>query len=296
MFLLEPTASPTPVPTAAPTPVPTALPTLSGDPHLVGFLGQRFDLVGRPQSVYRFIEDDRLQMSVLIDTPAFEHSTDVQLRASDRHAGLFMLGVELAFLDNAGQVVEVSVRADFNSTVHHDPRYCGPNAGTTGCLRGLQAQVNGGSPISHATDELRLGQDAALTSFNTGCNFNQRAGCTSKAANGGNAVFTLTTPSIDVDVGAVLRNNHLLMEKNLHHLDLDVSKYRPSGKPGGLLGQTVEYRLDKDGQPITKGAGSIEGYEDDYIIIPQSRAPKLKNSPFNAGRAFAASVDGDKVV
>ena len=85
------------------------------------------------------------------------------------------------------------------------------------------------------------------------------------------------------------------MEKNLHHLDLDVSKYRPSGNPGGLLGQTAEYQLDKDGQPITKGAASIEGVEDDYII-PQPRVFKLKNTPFNAGRSFAASVDGDKVV
>jgi len=77
----------------------------------------------------------------------------------------------------------------------------------------------------------------------------------------------------------------------VHHLDLALSEYRPSGKPRGLIGQTVELRYGSDGKAIMEGAGCIEGVEDDYIVSGLNAA-KLSNSPFNEGSSFSASADG----
>ena len=137
-----------------------------------------------------------------------------------------------------------------------------------------------------------VGKGAGLVLQNNACPFNTRDGaCKTKATNGGHGLATLVTPSVVIEVGAAFFNNHELMHKTVHHLDLALSEYRPSGKPRGLIGQTVELRHDSDGKAIMKGAGCIEGVEDDYIVSGLDTA-KLRNSAFSEGSSFSASADG----
>jgi len=103
---------------------PTAGPTLSGDPHLVGLRGQKFDLIGKPNTKYLLIGDDHFQINVITNYPFFAHSADDRLRAADNHAGVFMTEVETAFIDSDGVVYELSIKGDYNSTVRHDRSYC----------------------------------------------------------------------------------------------------------------------------------------------------------------------------
>lgn len=287
---VPPTLSPTPVPTASPTFGPTASPTfgptLSGDPHLVGLRGQKFDLLGKPNTAYNLIADDRLQVNILVDVPFFEHSADAKLRASGKHAGLFMTGVDVAYLDGNGLAHEVSVQGDYNSTVRGAEQHCGwRNIEKDKCLRGVQAQVDG--------DKItKVGAAAALQMQNVDCPFNQRDGsCKVKATNGGFGLAVLVTPSLTLEVGASFMNNHAVGQRTVHHLDLAVSDYRPSGKPGGLIGQTVDFRYDADGNPIMEGPGCIEGAEDDYIVSGLDFA-KLQNTPVSEGDPLSASADG----
>jgi hypothetical protein len=276
----------------APTKSPTKSPTLSGDPHLVGLLGQKFDLMGKPHTSYDFVSDNRLQMIVRIHTPLFEHSSDARLRASSEHAGLFMIGVDVAYLDENGSAHQVSLLGDFNSTVRHHERHCdGLNTEKGSCLRGMQVHVNGDRVTSTST-VAAVGKGAALKLENNVCPFNMRDGsCKTKATNGGHGLATLVTPSVVLQVGAAFMNNHELNQRAVHHLDLAISEYHPSGKPGGLVGQTVEFRYGPDGKPIMEGAGSIEGVEDDYIVSGLDAA-KLKGSPFSKDSAYSASADG----
>jgi hypothetical protein len=137
-----------------------------------------------------------------------------------------------------------------------------------------------------------VGKGADLILQNDNCPFNTRDGsCKTKATNGGHGLATLVTPSVVIEVGAAFFNNHELMHKTVHHLDLALSEYRPSGEPRGLIGQTVELRYDSDGKAIMKGAGCIEGVEDDYIVSGLDLA-KLRNSAFNEEGPFSASADG----
>ena len=273
---------------------PTTGPTLSGDPHLVGLRGQKFDLLGKLNTTYLLIGDERLQICISIDAPYFEHSADAKLRASGKHAGYFMTGVDVAFLDRDGLAHEASVRGDFNSTVRHHERHCdGRNGDKEMCLRGLQVSVGGSEVLVHTTI-VAVGEGAALKLENNLCDFNKRDGsCKTKATNGGHGLVTLVTPTVVLQVGAAFMNNHEINQPAVHHLDLAVSEYHPSGKPGGLVGQTAEFRYGPDGKPIMEGAGSIEGVEDDYIVSGLDAA-KSKDSPFSAVSAYSASADGVK--
>jgi hypothetical protein len=161
-----------------------------------------------------------------------------------------MTGVDVAYLDGDGLAHEISAQADLNSTVQR----CGVEKET--CLRGLQVRADGDAIAAVMTAP--VGQGAALQLQNIDCPFNMRDGsCKVKAHNGGSGLATLVTPSLTLEVGATLMNNHALGRKTVHHLDLAVSDYRPSGTPGGLVGQTVHYRYDAAGQPIMKGAFSL---------------------------------------
>ena len=259
----------------------------------VGLLGQKFDLLGKPNTTYDFISDNSLQVIVRIDIPLFEHSSDARLRASSEHAGYFMIGVDAAYLDENGFAHQVSLWGDFNSTARHHERHCdGLNTEKGSCLRGMQVRVNGDRVTSTST-VAAVGKGATLKLENNVCPFNVRDGsCKTKATNGGHGLATLVTPSVVLQVGAAFMNNHELNQPAVHHLDLAISEYHPSGKPGGLVGQTVEFRYGPDGKPITEGAGSIEGVEDDYIVSGLD-AVKLKDSPFSKDSgAYSASADG----
>lgn len=275
----------------------TNSPTLSGDPHLVGFQGQRFDVIGKPGANYVLLEDDRLQIVVKIDHPSFEHSSAKQVRASGEHKGLYMDEVGVVFLDGGGDVQEVWVKSDYNSSVHGHERHCGwRNVETTNCLRGMTAQVNGKAIISIST-ELNLGRDATFSVGNMDCPFADRTkACEALHKNsGGYALATLKIPSITLEVGAQFMNNHDMNARTLHHLDLDVSDYRPAGTPGGLLGQTVEVHYDEEGRPIMKGPGVIGGDEDVFMIDGMD-ASKLVDTLYRPMSPLSAAVDGDSVV
>jgi hypothetical protein len=286
---------------------PTKVPTMYGDPHLTGFHGQRFDLVGKAGKQYLLLADDRFQIGVEIDRPFFQHSSDtgkgarpVVHRQGERvkeHVPLYMAGVHIAILDGEGQAHSVSVQGDFNSTLKKHSSFCkgSMNAEPTAeCLRGLKVVLNGQEPMKHAAD-LELGLGLALQMQNTICPFDKRQGvCGSfHKQTGGYAMVTLTSPSIHLDVGAQWFNNHEVGHRALHHLDLDVSAYRPSGPPRGLLGQTVELKYDKAGLPIMEGPACI-GNEDSFII-DKVRPSQLRDSPRDAPVAapLFASVDGD---
>jgi len=272
---------------------PTAGPTLSGDPHLVGLRGQKFDLIGKPNTTYLLIGDDHFQINVITNYPFFAHSADDGLRAADNHAGLFMTEVETTFIDSDGVVYELSIKGDYNSTVRHDRSYCvGGNVAEARCLRGLELRIGRGVVLD-AAPEVAIGRDVILNMMNDDCDFSERGGrCKNKATNGGYALVKLQTPSVNVEVGAAFMNNHELGQKTIHHLDLGVSGYRPSGVPGGLVGQTVELKYDNEGDPIMSGPGCIEGGEDDYIVLGLD-STNLRNSPFNVGGSpFATTVDG----
>lgn len=265
---------------------------MSGDPHLTGLQGQQFDLMGRPGAQYNLITDQRTQVHISTNMPFFEHSADAKLRASGDHAGLFMTGVYVAYLDANGLAHGVSFLGDFNSTVRHHERHCDGRNSEDSCLRGLQVHINGGEVASPTTTKAAVGKGAELRLENNACPFSTRDGsCKTKATNGGHGLATLVTPSVVIEVGAAFFNNHEVMHKTVHHLDLALSEYRPSGKPRGLIGQTVELRYDSDGKAIMKGAGCIEGVEDDYIVSGLDLA-KLRNSAFNEGSSFSASADG----
>jgi hypothetical protein len=137
-----------------------------------------------------------------------------------------------------------------------------------------------------------VGKGTDLILQNNHCPFHTRNGsCKTKATNGGHELATLVTPSVVIEVGAAFFNNHEPMHTTVHHLDLALSEYRPSGKPRGLIGQAAELRYDSNGKAIMKGAGCIEGVEDDYIISGLDAA-KLSHSAFNEGSSFSASADG----
>ena len=78
------TMAPTPKPTAFPSPAPTASPSnvgeTNGDPHLVGFSGQKFDLYGQAGRIYELVRDEFVLLAAKIDYPFFEHSTDSAIR------------------------------------------------------------------------------------------------------------------------------------------------------------------------------------------------------------------------
>jgi len=255
--------------------------------------GQQFELMGRPGAQYNLITDQRAQVHISTNMAFFEHSADAKLRASGNHAGLFMTGVYVAYLDANGLAHVVSFLGDFNSTVRHHERHCDGRNTEDSCLRGLQVLINGGevaSPIMVAA----VGEGSELKLQNNDCPFSTRFSCQTKTTNGGGGVMglaTLVTPSLVLEVGAAFMNNHELNQKTVHHLDLSLSEYRPSGKPRGLIGQTVELRHDSDGKAIMKGAGCIEGVEDDYIVSGLDLA-KLSNAAFNEGSSFSASADG----
>jgi hypothetical protein len=259
---------------------------------MTGLQGQQFDLMGRPGAHYNLITDQRTQVHISTNLPFFEHSADTKLRASGNHAGLVMTGVCVAHLDANGLAHVVSFLGDFNSTVRHHERHCDGRNTEDSCLRGLQVPINGGE-VASLTMKAAVGKGADLILQNNNCPFNTRDGsCKTKATNGGHGLATLVvTPSVVIEVGAAFFNNHELMHKTAHHLDLALSEYRPSGKPRGLIGQTVELRCDSDGKAIMEGAACIEGVEGDYIVSGLDLA-KLSNSPFNEGSSFSASTDG----
>jgi len=62
---VPPTISPTDAPTDAPNVSPTPNVQIFGDPHFVGFLGQRFDFHGSPNTYFNLISTPQLQVNSL---------------------------------------------------------------------------------------------------------------------------------------------------------------------------------------------------------------------------------------
>jgi hypothetical protein len=252
-------------PTALPTPNPTSV--MAGDPHLVGFQGQRFDVIGKAGSLYNLVTDDYVHMAVQIDEPFFIGSMDQNLTSG--HKGLYMSSVSVAFTDGHGDTHELIASGDFESTVPGD-RFCSAKQALADeCLRGLRLTVDGGRLDAQAPGSWMIGKDAELHIMNSDCPFENREGpCLPFHRQlGGYAQMKLKVPSFTLEVGAQFMNYHALEMRALHHLDLAIGAYRPSrAAVGGILGQTVAIKMDANGQPIMKGTDCYSGSEDDYIV------------------------------
>lgn len=193
-----------------------------------------------------------------------------------------MTGVEARFLDNDGLTHAISVNGDVNSTLHGNFRFCGHRTiEATKCLRGLALHVGDQKAITTA-QELQLADGVALIIRNDG-------------EGTGHAMVALTTPSVLLQVDAILMNDHELGHKTLHHVDLDLSQYRPSGMPGGLLGETVEVKRGQNGEPIMKGPACFGGDEDAFIV-DGVRPATLRDSEYAQTPPLSANVDGDSAM
>jgi len=292
---VNPTESPTVNPTESPTVNPTASPTtsLSGDPHLVGFKGQRFDLFGKEDTEYSLIQDDRIQLNARTNKPYFEHVSDVNHATTYGKESLFMTAVSLAFLDESGTPHTLIVEGDFNSTVHGNERYCGwRNHEQEKCARGIQMIVDG-DLLVRKTGPVDLTPDVTIRIQNNDCHFKQHRECSQKSGNGGYGMVSVESPSLKIEVGAIFMNNHDVMGKTLHHLDLSLTDYYPAGAPRGLLGQTVEFQYDDLGNPIRHGPRSIAGHEDDYIVTGFDLGAFIsEDDARHAGASFSAFASG----
>jgi len=285
------------VKTKAPTRKPTQKPTsiIKGDPHLVGFRGQKFDILGREGgAVYNLVADDFVQLNVKIGEPFFVGSMDKSLHSG--HKGLYMTDISIAFVDGLGEIHEVTVSGDFNSSIKGE-QYCNAKRAHAGkCLRGLHLSVDGGRLEMSEPGSWMLGENATLHAVNNDCPFENREGpcLTFHRELGGYGQVRLEVPSFTLEVGAQFMNYHDLEMRALHHLDLSIGSYLPSGdKVGGLLGQTVAIKMDVNGQPIMQGTECYEGVEDDYIVDSLDLSALKTAVPILDGHFLFSSVDGN---
>jgi hypothetical protein len=221
----------------------------SGDPHINGFNGQHFDIIGKANTTYSLLTDDRMQLAMETNVAFFDHSA--QDTALDSSPPLFMTAVSVCAIDASGVVHEMKIMGDLQSSLHR-----GSSCDSDDCpLRGLRVEMAGGRDgVVHNEDVVQLSEQFTLTAKNTECGLanpecsHDKGGYEIKK---GRVIFT--TPFLQLQVGAILQNNHNLDRPVLHHLDFAIEQYSPSGQVGGILGSTLEVRYNQAGVPILVG-------------------------------------------